>query len=146
MNRILCRSIRRLNLHNKTSLLWIISHMKDMKNNRSQSIIKDMSMKYPNKYKEDQNQDCCLTFSFMADGSSVQYRVMGIIEICIHKGNRRINTLKLDDVLIVPNLDRRLFSINSFLSRGNNWVYLDKKYVHLGINDGPTIKIPITSL
>ena len=83
---------------------------------------------------------------FLADGSSVQCRMMGIIEIPIHKKNKLIGTLKLDDVLIVPNLDRRLFSVNSFLSKGNNWVHFDKNYVQLGINDGPTIKIPITSL
>ena len=83
---------------------------------------------------------------FLADGSSVQCRFMGIIEIAVHKRNMLIGNLKLDDVLIVPNLDRRLFSICSFLSKGNNWVHFNKDYIQLGINDGPTIKIPITSL
>ena len=71
---------------------------------------------------------------------------MGIIKIPIHKRKRLMGTLKLDDVLIVPNLDRRLFSVSSFLSKGNNRVHFDKYYIQLGINDSPTIKIPITSL
>ena len=83
---------------------------------------------------------------FLADGSSVQCRMMGVIEIPIYRRKKLIGTLKLDDVLIVPNLDRRLFSVNSFLNKGNNWVHFDKNYIQLGIHDGPTIKIPITSL
>ena len=79
---------------------------------------------------------------YLADGSSVQCRYVGIIEIPIHKGNRIIGTLKLDDALIVPNLDRRLFSVNAFLNKGNNWVHFDKNFIKLGINDGPTIKNP----
>ena len=71
---------------------------------------------------------------------------MGMIEIPIHKENRLIGTLKLDDVVIVPNLNRILFSVSSFLSKGNNWVHCDNDYIQLGINDCPTIKIPITSL
>ena len=82
----------------------------------------------------------------LADGASVQFRFVGEIEIPIHKGNKTIGTLKLDDVLIVPNLDRRLFSVNAFLNKGNNWVHFDKNFIKLGINDGPTIKIPISSL
>ena len=50
---------------------------------------------------------------FLADGSSVQCKMMGIIEIPIRNRNRLIGTLKLDDVLIVPSLDRRLFSVDS---------------------------------
>ena len=42
---------------------------------------------------------------YLADGSSVQCRFVGIIEIPIHKRNRIIGTLKLDDVLIVLNLE-----------------------------------------
>ena len=83
---------------------------------------------------------------YLAAGSSVQCRFVGIIEIPIHKGNRIIGTLKLEDVLVVPNLDRRLFSVNAFLNKGNNWVHFDKSFIKLGINDGPTIKIPNSSL
>ena len=49
-------------------------------------------------------------------------------------------------MLIVPSLDRRLFSVNSFLQNGNNWVHFENNSIHLGIRDGPKIKIPITSL
>ena len=83
---------------------------------------------------------------YLADGSSVQCMFVGIIKIPIHKENRIIGTLKLDDVLIVPNLDRRLFFVNAFLNKGNNWFHFDKNVIKLGINDGPTIKIPISSL
>ena len=82
---------------------------------------------------------------FPVDNSSIQCRHMGIIEIPSQKGNMSIGTLKSDDVLNVPNLDRRLFWISSFLSKGNTWVHFDKDYIQLGINDGPTIKISITS-
>ena len=82
---------------------------------------------------------------YLADGSSVQCRFVGIIEIPIHQGNRIIGTLKLDVVLIVPNLNRRLFSEITFLNKGNNWVHFDKNFIKLGINDGPTIKISISS-
>ena len=53
---------------------------------------------------------------YLADGSSVQYRSVGIIEIPIHKENRIIGTLKLDYVLIVPNLDRRIFFLYECIS------------------------------
>ena len=52
----------------------------------------------------------------------------------------------LEDVLIVPNLDRRLFSVNAFLSKGHNWVHFTPDNIKLGIKDGPSINIPITSL
>ena len=52
----------------------------------------------------------------------------------------------MDNVLIVPSLDRRLFSVNSFLQNGNNWVHFGSSYIHLGIKDGPKIRIPILSL
>ena len=71
---------------------------------------------------------------------------MGKIEIPIFHNKRNIGILKLDNVLIVPNLDRRLFSVNSFLASGNNWVHFENNYINLGIKDGPRIKIPISSL
>ena len=49
-------------------------------------------------------------------------------------------------MLIVPNLDRRLFSINAFLSREHNWVHFSMHTIKLSIKDGPSINIPITSL
>ena len=36
--------------------------------------------------------------------------------------------------------------MNAFLNKGNNWVHFDKNFINYGINDGPTINIPISSL
>ena len=52
----------------------------------------------------------------------------------------------MDNVLILPSLDRRLFSVNSFLQNGNNWVHFEGSHIHLDIKDGPRIRIPISSL
>ena len=49
-------------------------------------------------------------------------------------------------MLIVPNLDRRLFLVNAFLSIGHNWVHFTHDNIKLGIQNGPSIDIPITSL
>ena len=83
---------------------------------------------------------------FLADGSAVLCKEMGTIDIPISKGQTNLGILKLDNVLIVPSLDRRLFSVNSFLQNGNNWVHFEGSYIHLGIKDGPRIRIPISSL
>ena len=83
---------------------------------------------------------------FLADGSSVLCREMGQVNIPIKHGRRNFGTLVLEDVLIVPNLDRRLFSVNSFLARGNNWVHFENNHIKLGIQDGQKIKIPPSSL
>ena len=83
---------------------------------------------------------------FLADGSSVLCKEMGQVNIPIKHGRRDFGTLVLEDVLIVPNLDRRLFSVNSFLARGNNWVHFENQHIELGIQDGPKIKIPLSSL
>ena len=48
--------------------------------------------------------------------------------------------------LIVLSLEMRLISINSFLQNGNNWVHFENNSIHLGIKDGPKIRISITSL
>ena len=71
---------------------------------------------------------------------------MGNISLPISKNNKIIGSLILEDVLIVPNLDRRLFSVNAFLSKGHNWVHFSRHMIKLGIKDGPSINIPITSL
>ena len=52
----------------------------------------------------------------------------------------------MDNVLIVPNLDRRLFSVNFFLASGNNWVHFENNYNHLGTKDGPKIEKLFSSL
>ena len=83
---------------------------------------------------------------FLADGSVVTCKEMGIINIPIQNGKTILGTLRLDNVLIVPSLDRRLFSVNSFLQNGNNWVHFENNSIHLGIRDGPKIRIPISSL
>ena len=82
----------------------------------------------------------------LADGSVVTCKEMGAINIPIQNGKTILCTLRLDDVLIVPSLDRRLFSVNSFLQNGNNWVHFENDSIYLGIRDGPKIRIPITSL
>ena len=71
---------------------------------------------------------------------------MGKVDIPIYKNKKNIGILRLDNVLIVPNLDRRLFSVNSFLASGNNWVHFENNFIHFGIKDGPKIEIPFTSL
>ena len=58
---------------------------------------------------------------FFADGSSIHCSQMENFDIPIKKQIQIIGILRrLEDVLIVPTLDRRLFSVNSFLLRGNN--------------------------
>ena len=83
---------------------------------------------------------------YLADGSSVLCKHMENISLPINKNNKVIGSLVLEDVLIVPNLDRRLFSVNAFLSKGHNWVHFSRHMIKLGIKDGPSINIPITSL
>ena len=83
---------------------------------------------------------------YLADGSTVQCRYMGNITIPITKNQEVLGSLILEDVLIVPNLDQRLFSVNAFLSHGHNWVNFSRNNIKLGIRDGPSINIPITSL
>ena len=78
----------------------------------------------------------------MADGSSVLCREAGHIIIPLSSNHK----LVLKDVLIIPNLDRRLFSVNVFLRRGNNWVRFYQNHIELGIKSGPTIKISNSSL
>ena len=58
---------------------------------------------------------------------------------------RNLGTL-LKDVLIVPKLDRRLFSVNSFLNKENNLVNFEKNQIELSMYEGPRIKVPLSSL
>ena len=83
---------------------------------------------------------------YLADGSTVMCKFMGNINIPIVAKKKELGTLILEDVLIVPNLDRRLFSVNAFLSKGHNWVHFTHDNIKLGIRNGPSIDIPITSL
>ena len=83
---------------------------------------------------------------YLTDGSSVPCKHIGNITIPINKNNRLRASLILEDVLIVPNLDRRLFSVNAFLSKGHNWTQFSRNTIKLGIKDGPSIIIPIMSL
>ena len=83
---------------------------------------------------------------YLADGSTVLCKQMGNISIPISKNKKVLGSLILEDVLIVPNLDRRLFSVNAFLSKGHNWVHFSRHTIKLGIKDGPSINIPISSL
>ena len=83
---------------------------------------------------------------YLTDGSSILCNQMGVIEIPIKSHRKEIGKLILEDVLIVPNLDRRLFSVSSFLSKGNNWVNFKRDQIELSVRNGPTIKLPITLL
>ena len=83
---------------------------------------------------------------FMADGSSIICKEAGDISIPLNQKTRNAFTLRLKDVLIIPELDRRLFSVNSFLNKGNNWVQFSSDFIELGIKSGPRVRIPITSL
>ena len=73
-------------------------------------------------------------------------KLMGNKNIPIIAKNKELGTLILEDVLIVPNLDRQLFSVNAFLSKGHNWVHFTHDNIKLDIQNGPSIDIPITSL
>ena len=66
------------------------------------------------------------------------------IYIPIRQHKKTSGTLKLDEVLIVPNLDRRFFPVNTFLSKGNNWVHFTQHSIELGIKGGPKLTVPIT--
>ena len=56
---------------------------------------------------------------------------MGKIDIPIYNWKINIGSLRLDNVLTVPDLDRRLFSVNFFLASGNKWVHFENNYIHL---------------
>ena len=64
---------------------------------------------------------------YLADGSSALCKYMENISLTINKNNKVIGSLILEDVLIVPNMDRRLFSVNAFLSKGHNWVHFSSE-------------------
>ena len=83
---------------------------------------------------------------YLADGSTVLCQQMGNITIPITKNIKLLGSLIFEDVLIVPNLDCQLFSVNAFLSQGHNWVHYSRNNIKLGIKDGPSVNIPITSL
>ena len=85
-------------------------------------------------YKTTFKRDCkhienTYTKIFLADGPLVYCQQMGKIDILIKKGRYIIGTLRLDDVLIVPSHDRRIFSVNFFLSKGNRRVLFQDNYV-----------------
>ena len=82
----------------------------------------------------------------MADGSSVLCKESGDITIPIKRKQGPNFKLTLKDVLIVPFLDKRLFSVESLISKENNWVQFSRDSIHSGIKSGPNIRIPITSL
>ena len=55
---------------------------------------------------------------YLADGSSILCKYMGNILLPISKNNKVIGSLTLEDVLIAPNLDRRLFSVKCLPLKG----------------------------
>ena len=72
---------------------------------------------------------------FLADGSVVLYKEMGTIDVLILNRQRKLGILKMGVVLILPSLDRKLFSLNSFLKNRNNWVHFEGSCIYLNIND-----------
>ena len=83
---------------------------------------------------------------YLADGTKIICRNVGEILIPVTSTNGLKYTLRLKDVLIIPELDRRLFSVSSFLNQGNSWVNFRKGYIELGVKSGPIINIPLTAL
>ena len=71
---------------------------------------------------------------------------MGNINIPIVAKKKELGTLIFEDALIVPNLDRRLFLVNTFLSKGHNWVHFTHDNIKLGIWNSLSIDVSITSL
>ena len=63
---------------------------------------------------------------YLTAGSSVLFKNMGNISISISKNNKIFGSLVLADVIIVKNLDRQLFSVNTFLSKGHNRVHFSQ--------------------
>ena len=82
----------------------------------------------------------------MTVGSSVNDNQIGKFDIPIKKRNQIIRILRLEHISIVPTLDMRLFSVNSFLSRRNDRVLSQDDYIELGFRGRQKIKIPIRSL
>ena len=79
-------------------------------------------------------------------GLSIIYNYSDSINLQIIRNNRILWTLDLEDVLVEPNLDRRLFSVNSFLNKVNNLALFKKNYIDLGIYEGPGIEVLLSSL
>ena len=71
-------------------------------------------------------------YKSITDTRRAIFLVDGFVLNVICKGNKLNGILKLDNVLIVPNLNRGLFSVNVFLNKENNWVHCDKIYIQLG--------------
>ena len=83
---------------------------------------------------------------YLADGTKIFCNTIGdiIIPILCTKGSKYV--LRLKEVLIIPELDRRLFSVSSFLKQGNSWMSFQSTHIELGMKAGPVIHVPITSL
>ena len=71
---------------------------------------------------------------------------MSAIDVPIQNGKNILGTLRLDNVLIAPSLDRRLFSVSSILRISNTWVHFENNSINLEIKDGSKVRISIISL
>ncbi len=78
---------------------------------------------------------------YCADGSSVIWKHSRSITIQINSNKKNLGILKPDDVLIVPNLGRKLFSVRVFLSEENNWVHFEKNRIDLGFYEEPRVRL-----
>ena len=83
---------------------------------------------------------------YLADGSKISCNKVGDIVIPMLDNRENRHTLRLKNVLIIPKLDRRLFSVNSFLTQGNCSVNFKADFIELITKSGPKIKIPMSSL
>ena len=68
---------------------------------------------------------------YLADVFSVICKQSSSINISIIKDKMNLCTQTLEDVLIVPNLERRLFSANLNLNKGNKWFHFEKTTFYL---------------
>lgn len=82
----------------------------------------------------------------LADGTKILCKHIGHIIIPLESSIGTKYNLRLKKVLIIPKLDRRLFSVSAFLQQGNNWVNFTSDRIELGVKEGPRIQIPLTSL
>ena len=83
---------------------------------------------------------------YLADGSKISCHKVGDIVIPMLDNRDTHHTLRLKNVLIIPELDRRLFSVISFLTQGNCSVNFKADFIKLITKSGPKIKIPMSSL
>ena len=85
-------------------------------------------------HREDlEKQEKCNIIVTLADGSEIRCREQGICKIKIIDDDQKQRTLRLDRVLVVEGLNRRLFSVDSFRKTKGNGVLFHHDKVQLRI-------------